>query len=166
MRRVAKRAALSLWAGLTAGTLVAMMTGLPAGPAAAQTKTEFAQDFYNATRCMDVREVNDSGIRTITAKNLCNATVAALICYRIISGSGVYSVPGWYCEYSNLYNPGSSRTISRGGFYHPKLKVAACAAANVRCDRVIRSIDVRVGDSFEDPEKVAKAIRAQTGAGG
>ncbi|MDW3205611.1 MAG: hypothetical protein R8L07_08695 [Alphaproteobacteria bacterium] len=158
MRRFASVAALALLAGLG--------FALASGPASAQSKPEFQQDFYNASRCMDVKEFNDSGIRTITAKNLCNAQVAALICYRIITGSGVYSVPGWYCEYSNLYNPGSVRTISRGGFYHPKLKIAACAAANVRCDRVIRSIDVRVGDSFEDPEKVAKAVRSQTGAGG
>lgn len=126
-------------------------------------QAEFELDFYNGSRCMNVEwDVND-GVRSIVAKNLCNANVAALICYKIRAGNDVYDRSGWYCNYSNLYGPGSTRTISRGGRYHPKFKWAACNAANQRCDQVIRTIGVRVRDNYQDPEEVGLSIRTQSG---
>ncbi|NMM45268.1 hypothetical protein HH303_12315 [Rhodospirillaceae bacterium KN72] len=129
----------------------------------AQDTGEFSQNFYNATKCMKVEEVNNNGLRTITAQNLCNAQVAALVCYRIIQANNVYSDIGWYCDFSNFYDPGTIRTVSRSGYYHPKRKVAACAAANTRCVQVLRSTDVRVRDNRQEPEKVSRAVRTQVG---
>ena len=136
--------------------------GLPKS-GAAQDSGEFSQNFYNATKCLKVEEVNNNGLRTITAQNLCNAQVAALVCYRIIQANNVYSDIGWYCDFSNFYDPGTTRTVSRSGFYHPKRKIAACAAANTRCVQVLRTTDVRVRDNRQEPEKISRAVRTQVG---
>lgn len=125
----------------------------------AEAAEEFSHTFYNAYKCMQVQEVNNNGVREILARNNCQARVAALVCYRIIASTGVYSELGWYCDYSNLYNPGVTRAISRDGRYYPKLKFTACAATNQRCDQVLRSTSLRVGDSRGDPEGAARSIR-------
>ena len=132
-------------------------------PAAAQGAPEFTKDFYNASKCIKTDEVNNNGLRVITAQNLCNANVAALVCFRIVQATNAFSSVGWYCDYSNLYGPGTSRTIARSGFYHPKRKIAACAIGNTRCDQVLRTTDVRVRENRRDPEGVAVAIRDQVG---
>lgn len=129
----------------------------------APAQAEFELDFYNGSLCMQVDWAFNDGTRSIVAKNLCNANVAALICYKIRAGNDVYDRSGWYCNYSNLYSPGTTRTISIGGRYHPKFKWAACNAANQYCDQVIRSIGIRVRDNYEDPEVVGEAVRTQTG---
>lgn len=143
--------------------LTALLFLSGASAAQAQSASEFNRNFYNGHRCMQVGEINSNGVRQIAAKNRCQVRVAALVCYRIITTSGVYDAVGWYCDYSNLYNPGTTRIVSRAGRYHPDLKHTACAATNTRCDQVLRSTNIQVGDSHNDPEVIARTVR--TGGG-
>lgn len=143
------------------GTLIGLLTGM--STAVAQSPLEFESKFYNASQCLQHEETKQDGVRVILAKNFCQKTIAALVCFRIINAEGIFSRRGWYCDYSTLYSPNLLRTVSRGGFYHPRRRVAACTADNQRCNQVLRSVEVRVNSSHGDPETAAIAIRDQLG---
>lgn len=142
---------------------VALAALFVAPPAIAQETSEFKRDIYNAHRCMRVQEVNRSGTRTILAKNLCNAQVAALVCFRILKESKSYGSTGWHCDYSDLYGHNAERIASQGGVYHPGLKVAACATSKSICVQLLRSIQTKVRSSRGDPEPIARDLRRQFG---
>lgn len=132
-------------------------------PASAQATGEFKRDFYNAHRCMRVEEVNRGGTRTIMAQNLCDAQVAALVCFRVLKESRSIGATGWHCDYSDLYGPKTERAASQGGVYHPTLKVAACAKSKSTCVQFLRSIQAKVRGSRGDPEPIARDLRRQFG---
>ncbi|MEQ8440944.1 MAG: hypothetical protein RIM33_10030 [Alphaproteobacteria bacterium] len=149
------------WIGILAFLTVGI--GSANAQSTSDVAAEFDSQFYNATQCIEVREINNEGARSIVARNNCQAEVAALVCFRIIAPSTLYEVPGWYCDYNNLYSFGTVRRISESGYYDHRRATAACARANARCDQVIRSINVRVRDTRENPRVAGQAIRRQAG---
>jgi len=143
--------------------LVAFVAGPASAQRAAEIAREFDSDFYNATQCIEVREVDNEGSRSIVARNNCDAPVAAVVCFKVLAQSTLYDRTGWYCDYNNLYSYGSVRTVAEAGYFDHRRVHAACARANARCDQVIRSINVRVRDTYEHPQAAGNAIRRQAG---